>query len=144
MCLGTRFHFVFFLDPNGEVCFYRTGLYDSGIGRTIFEMLMRDDPDRRVLVAVLMVCCNILNQYSPMREVGVSFLLYWYRLTNDDTDVYSGWWNGEIGGVGRCRGECCPGQRTVGIPKCIVQSDVGREPDGARRTGMVKNSKACF
>ncbi|KAF8597845.1 ARM repeat-containing protein [Ceratobasidium sp. AG-I] len=49
----------------------RTGLYDSGIGRTIFEMLMRDDPDRRVLVAVLMVCCNILNQYSPMREMFI-------------------------------------------------------------------------
>lgn len=49
----------------------RTGLYDSGIGRTIFEMLMRDDPDRRVLVAVLMVCCNMLNQYSPMREMFI-------------------------------------------------------------------------
>ncbi|KAG8735946.1 hypothetical protein FRC10_009963 [Ceratobasidium sp. 414] len=33
----------------------RTGLYDSGIGRAIFEMLMRGDPDRRVLVAVLMM-----------------------------------------------------------------------------------------
>lgn len=52
------------------MCVCRTGLYDSGIGRTIFEMLMRDDPDRRVLVAVLMVCCNMLNQYSPMREVS--------------------------------------------------------------------------
>ncbi|KAG8680620.1 hypothetical protein FRC08_016146, partial [Ceratobasidium sp. 394] len=49
----------------------RTGLYDSGIGRAIFEMLMRGDPDRRVLVAVLMVCCNMLYQYSPMREMFI-------------------------------------------------------------------------
>ncbi|KAG9118662.1 hypothetical protein FRC07_006712, partial [Ceratobasidium sp. 392] len=49
----------------------RTGLYDSGIGRAIFEILMRGDPDRRVLVAALMVCCNMLNQYSPMREMFI-------------------------------------------------------------------------
>ncbi|KAG8723862.1 hypothetical protein FRC09_001441 [Ceratobasidium sp. 395] len=49
----------------------RTGLYDSGIGRAIFEVLMRGDPDRRVLVAILMVCCNMLNQYSPVREMFI-------------------------------------------------------------------------
>ncbi|QRW03507.1 armadillo repeat protein [Ceratobasidium sp. AG-Ba] len=49
----------------------RTGLYDSGIGRAIFELLMRGDPDRRVLVAVLMACCNMLNHYSPMREMFI-------------------------------------------------------------------------
>ncbi|CAE6497009.1 unnamed protein product [Rhizoctonia solani] len=49
----------------------RTGLYDSGIGRAVFDMLMKGEPDKRVLVAVLMVCCNLLNQYSPMREMFI-------------------------------------------------------------------------
>ncbi|KAF8738244.1 ARM repeat-containing protein, partial [Rhizoctonia solani] len=49
----------------------RTGLYDSGIGRATFEMLMNGEPDKRVLVAVLKMCCNLLNQYSPMREMFI-------------------------------------------------------------------------
>lgn len=71
-CAKVCFYYSYF-ESSGDVDVCRTGLYDSGIGRTIFEMLMRDDPDRRVLVAVLMVCCNILNQYSPMREVSILF-----------------------------------------------------------------------
>ncbi|KAJ1300856.1 hypothetical protein OPQ81_002495 [Rhizoctonia solani] len=49
----------------------RTGLYDSGIGRAVFDMLMKGEPDKRVLVAVLRMCCNLLNQYSPMREMFI-------------------------------------------------------------------------
>ncbi|CAE6417119.1 unnamed protein product [Rhizoctonia solani] len=49
----------------------RTGLYDSGIGRAMFDMLMKGEPDKRVLVAVLRMCCNLLNQYSPMREMFI-------------------------------------------------------------------------
>ncbi|CCO36717.1 Armadillo repeat-containing protein 8 [Rhizoctonia solani AG-1 IB] len=49
----------------------RTGLYDSGIGRATFEMLMHGESDKRVLVAVLRMCCNLLNQYSPMRDMFI-------------------------------------------------------------------------
>ncbi|KAB5588296.1 Armadillo repeat protein [Ceratobasidium theobromae] len=74
----------------------RTGLYDSGIGRAAFEMLMHGEPDRRVLVAVMRVCCNLLNQYSPMREMfirdgGMKKLAELYEAEEQTIRVLSLW-----------------------------------------------------
>jgi hypothetical protein len=47
----------------------RTSVVDSGIGATLLDTVKGADEDRRVRTAALAGVCNLLNNYSPFREV---------------------------------------------------------------------------
>ncbi|KAK3700642.1 hypothetical protein LTR37_015831 [Vermiconidia calcicola] len=49
-----------------SVSLLRTSLIDAGIARPTYELLMHQDPE--VQVAATDVCCNLLLEFSPMRE----------------------------------------------------------------------------
>jgi hypothetical protein len=52
----------------------RTSVIDSGIGASLFEIVKSSKEDHRIRVIALAGLCNLLNNFSPFREV--SFLLY--------------------------------------------------------------------
>ncbi|TFY75860.1 hypothetical protein EWM64_g8156 [Hericium alpestre] len=43
-------------------------LVDSGLGTTLFQRLLKEDEDRRVTYAALTAICNLINEYSPLRQ----------------------------------------------------------------------------
>lgn len=51
------------------VAVLRTSIIDSGLGMAIFEMFRRKDEDRRVTYAALSAVINLLNDFSPLRQV---------------------------------------------------------------------------
>ncbi|KAL0946370.1 hypothetical protein HGRIS_012601 [Hohenbuehelia grisea] len=52
-----------------SVAVLRTSLVDSGLGMAVFEVFKKEDEDRRVTAAALASVCNIVNDFSPLREV---------------------------------------------------------------------------
>jgi hypothetical protein len=55
---------------------------DSGLGMTVFQIFKKEDEDRRVLSAALSSVCNIVNEFSPLRPVGVRFRCSGFMSTN--------------------------------------------------------------
>ena len=55
-----------------SVSVLRTSVVDSGIGKVLFELTKNPDEDIRVKVAAMAGICNLLNDFSPMREVRES------------------------------------------------------------------------
>ncbi|KAJ8522891.1 hypothetical protein ONZ45_g602 [Pleurotus djamor] len=51
-----------------SVSVMRTTLYDSDLGLKMLEILMKDDEDRRVTSAALAAVCNLLIDFSPLRQ----------------------------------------------------------------------------
>ena len=49
-----------------SVSLLRTSLIDAGIAKPVFELLKHQDPE--VQIAATDVCCNLLLEFSPMRE----------------------------------------------------------------------------
>jgi hypothetical protein len=49
----------------------RTNVVDTGIGKTVFQILKKSDEDRRVTHAALLAICNLVNEFSPLRPVSV-------------------------------------------------------------------------
>lgn len=47
----------------------RTNLIDTGLGMAVFESFKKKDEDRRVTYIALSAVCNLLNDFSPLREV---------------------------------------------------------------------------
>ncbi len=47
----------------------RTSVVDSGISSVIFDLVKDPAEDRRVRTAALAALCNLLNSFSPFREV---------------------------------------------------------------------------
>jgi len=56
-----------------SVSVLRTSVVDSGLGNTLFDIIKTPKEDRRVQVAALAGICNILNDFSPMRVVRMSY-----------------------------------------------------------------------
>lgn len=50
----------------------RTNLVDTGIGMLVFGILKKEDEDRRVLSAALSAVCNIVNDFSPLKQVSTA------------------------------------------------------------------------
>jgi armadillo repeat-containing protein 8 len=62
----------------------RTSVMDTGIGASLFGIVKNAEEDRRVRVIALDGLCNLLNDFSPFREVN--FTLYWWyqlRMTSE-------------------------------------------------------------
>jgi hypothetical protein len=80
--VGTRFaacHCVRSLSR--AVSVLRTNLVDSGVGMKVFEMFKKKDEDRRVISASLGAVCNLVTDFSPLREVcGDNFRFYVHRV----------------------------------------------------------------
>ena len=53
------------------VAVIRTNVVDSGIGKTVFQILKKTDEDRRVTYAALLAISNLVNEFSPLRPVSV-------------------------------------------------------------------------
>lgn len=51
----------------------RTNLVDSGVGLAVLAVLKKEGEDRRVTGAALAAVCNVVNEFSPLREVGWFF-----------------------------------------------------------------------
>ncbi|TFY76979.1 hypothetical protein EWM64_g7033, partial [Hericium alpestre] len=45
-------------------------LVDSGLGTTLFQRLLKEDEDHRVTYAALTAICNLINEYSPLRQIN--------------------------------------------------------------------------
>lgn len=52
------------------VAILRTNLVDSGLGMVVFHIFKKEDEDRRVLSAALPAVCNIVNEFSPLKQVS--------------------------------------------------------------------------
>jgi armadillo repeat-containing protein 8 len=52
----------------------RTSLVDTGLGLCVFEKVKQDGEDRRVMTAYLAVICNLMNDFSPLKQVRMSFV----------------------------------------------------------------------
>lgn len=48
----------------------RTSLLDSGVGITLCQIVEKQDEDRRVMNIALAGLCNLLTDFSPLRQVG--------------------------------------------------------------------------
>jgi len=53
------------------VAVLRTSLVDSGLGLKLFHKFKEDGEDRRVTAAVLAVICNMVNDFSPLKQVCI-------------------------------------------------------------------------
>lgn len=51
----------------------RTSLYDAGIGVLICDVVEKQDEDIRVTNIALAAFANLLNDFSPLREVRYDF-----------------------------------------------------------------------
>ncbi|THH31110.1 hypothetical protein EUX98_g3068 [Antrodiella citrinella] len=53
------------------VAVVRTNIVDTGLGMSVFQMLVNGigKEDRRVMLAVSYVMCNLVNDFSPLRQV---------------------------------------------------------------------------
>lgn len=53
------------------VAVVRTNIVDTGLGMSVFQMLVNGigKEDRRVMLAVSYVICNLVNDFSPLRQV---------------------------------------------------------------------------
>ncbi|KAJ8473697.1 hypothetical protein ONZ45_g16205 [Pleurotus djamor] len=58
-----------------SVSVMRTTLYDSDLGLKMLEILMKDDEDRRVTSAALAAVCNLLIDFSPLRQASLQLSL---------------------------------------------------------------------
>lgn len=47
----------------------RTSLLDSGLGMAVYKVFLKEDEDRRVTFAASSVICNLVNDFSPLRNV---------------------------------------------------------------------------
>ena len=52
-----------------SVAVVRTSLFDSDLGRSLYQTFSNDTEDPRVTYAALLAVCNLVNEHSPMREV---------------------------------------------------------------------------
>jgi len=51
-----------------SVAVARTSLVDSGLGTSLFQTFLKEDEDRRVTYAALTAVCNLISEYSPLRQ----------------------------------------------------------------------------
>ena len=64
----------------------RTNLVDSGVGMKVFEVVVKktgqggeqEQDDRRVIAAALGGLCNLVTDFSPLRDVSVFCILHWW------------------------------------------------------------------
>jgi armadillo repeat-containing protein 8 len=49
----------------------RTNIFDSGLGKSVFQIFKKQDEDRNVTNAALSAMCNIVNEFSPLRLVSL-------------------------------------------------------------------------
>lgn len=50
----------------------RTSLLDSGLGMAVYKVFLKEGEDRRVTFAASSVICNLVNDFSPLRNVCCS------------------------------------------------------------------------
>lgn len=50
----------------------RTSVVDNGIGSSLLHIVKNNGEDRRIRVVALAGMCNLLNNFSPFREVDIS------------------------------------------------------------------------
>ena len=55
-----------------SVAVLRTNIVDSGLGMAVYQLSVKNDEDSRVTYATLLVICNLVNDCSPLRQVGHS------------------------------------------------------------------------
>lgn len=83
----------------------RTSLLDSGVGISLCEVVEKKDEDRRVTNTALAGLCNLLNDFSPLRQVRLFLLpVFWNEISalQDDLTLlpnfifidYTGPWDG--------------------------------------------------
>ncbi|KAI0064492.1 ARM repeat-containing protein [Artomyces pyxidatus] len=51
-----------------SVAVARTSLVDSGLGSNLYQTFLKQDEDRRVTYAALTAVCNLVSEYSPLRQ----------------------------------------------------------------------------
>ncbi|KAI0318921.1 ARM repeat-containing protein [Amylostereum chailletii] len=51
-----------------SVAVARTSLVDSGLGNSLFKTFAKEDEDRLVTYAALTAMCNLITEYSPLRQ----------------------------------------------------------------------------
>jgi hypothetical protein len=47
---------------------------DSGIGMELFAIFKKESEDPRITYAALNAICNLVNEFSPLRPVRLTFL----------------------------------------------------------------------
>ena len=47
----------------------RTNIVDSGLGLSVYQVFCKEDEDQRVRHAASTVICNLVTDFSPMKEV---------------------------------------------------------------------------
>lgn len=52
----------------------RTNITDTGIGMELFAIFKKEGEDPRVTFAALNAICNLVNDFSPLRLVRLTFL----------------------------------------------------------------------
>jgi hypothetical protein len=65
MCLRALSRAVFII---------RTNIMDTGIGMELFAIFKKEGENPRVTFAALNVICNLVNDFSPLRPVRLTFL----------------------------------------------------------------------
>ena len=53
------------------VAVLRTNLVDTGLGLAVFDVFLREDEDMRVMSAASAVVCNLVTDFSPLKNVSV-------------------------------------------------------------------------
>jgi armadillo repeat-containing protein 8 len=53
-----------------SVAVARTSLVDSGLGNSLFQTFAKEDEERLVTSAALMAVCNLVTEFSPLRQVS--------------------------------------------------------------------------
>ena len=48
----------------------RTNLVDTGLGLAVFDVFLREDEDMRVMSAASAVVCNLVTDFSPLKNVS--------------------------------------------------------------------------
>jgi len=68
----------------------RTNIMDTGIGMELFAIFKKESEDPRITYAALNVICNLVNAFSPLRPVRLTFL--WKKCLSESLSLLRGCW----------------------------------------------------